>query len=224
MEETRKKYVDVHVEATVGGFLSKRGVRLTLAGIPATPGASEDGQPMATPTPDPRAKDHVMSQLGRPILEIVGKFKESDDLKKPNVRLEFRPTLSPELQQRGASSTDELPEAQLDAIRYPIEDPRWTLDDVVLPPSTRNQLEVVLTLVRNHSLMYDTWNLKKIVRSTASVVSLNFYGPSGTGKTLCAEAVASYLRKQILRVNYSELEQVRRRNEQEYPQGISAGC
>lgn len=37
-------------------------------------------------------------------------------------------------------------------------------------------------------------------------VAINFFGPPGTGKTLSAEAVAKYLGKTIIKVNYSEIE------------------
>jgi SpoVK/Ycf46/Vps4 family AAA+-type ATPase len=79
------------------------------------------------------------------------------------------------------------------------------LDDLVLPETTRRRLEAAINRIRYHDKLYHEWNLKKIDPSGRRV-AINFFGPPGTGKTSCAEAIANYLEKKIIVVNYAEIE------------------
>lgn len=83
--------------------------------------------------------------------------------------------------------------------------PKRTLDDVVLPPPTRRTLDQALAEVRNHTLIFNRWGLGE--RHTAGRgLAFNFAGPPGTGKTICAEAIAHALGLKLLVVNYAEAE------------------
>jgi SpoVK/Ycf46/Vps4 family AAA+-type ATPase len=69
--------------------------------------------------------------------------------------------------------------------------PARTLADVVLPPQTRRTLEHALAQVRNHELIFGRWGLGE--RHTAGRgLAFNFAGAPGTGKTICAEAMAAF--------------------------------
>ncbi|BAZ24929.1 AAA ATPase central domain-containing protein [Kalymmatonema gypsitolerans NIES-4073] len=83
--------------------------------------------------------------------------------------------------------------------------PQRNLDDVILPKITRERIEAALNRIRYHDKLYNEWNLKKIDPSGCRV-ALNFFGQPGTGKTSCAEAIAKLLNKQIITVNYAEIE------------------
>lgn len=83
--------------------------------------------------------------------------------------------------------------------------PRRTFDDVILPPATRRALEVALAQVFQHDLIFKGWGLGER-HTTGLGLALNFAGPSGTGKTICAEAIANSLGRQLLVVRYAELE------------------
>jgi SpoVK/Ycf46/Vps4 family AAA+-type ATPase len=83
--------------------------------------------------------------------------------------------------------------------------PERTLADVVLPPRTRRTLEQALAEVRNHSLIFSRWGLGE--RHTSGLgLAFNFAGPPGTGKTICAEAIAHELGMKLLVVDYAEAE------------------
>jgi SpoVK/Ycf46/Vps4 family AAA+-type ATPase len=84
-------------------------------------------------------------------------------------------------------------------------EPRRTFDDVVLPPSTLRALNHALALVRKHDLIFHQWGLAER-HSTGLGLAFHFAGPPGTGKTICAEALAYALDKRLLVVRYSELE------------------
>lgn len=83
--------------------------------------------------------------------------------------------------------------------------PRRTFDDVVLPPATHRALETALAQVTQHDLIFKGWGLGER-HSTGLGLAFNFAGPPGTGKTICAEAIAQLLGRQLLVVRYAELE------------------
>jgi SpoVK/Ycf46/Vps4 family AAA+-type ATPase len=83
--------------------------------------------------------------------------------------------------------------------------PERTFADVILPPTTRRTLEQALAQVRNHALIFERWGLGER-HATGLGLAFNFAGPPGTGKTICAEAIAHALGKQLLVVNYAAVE------------------
>jgi SpoVK/Ycf46/Vps4 family AAA+-type ATPase len=83
--------------------------------------------------------------------------------------------------------------------------PRRTFEDVILPPATRRTLDAALTHVTQHDLIFKRWGLGER-HSTGLALAFNFAGPPGTGKTICAEAIAHSLGRELLVVRYAELE------------------
>jgi SpoVK/Ycf46/Vps4 family AAA+-type ATPase len=83
--------------------------------------------------------------------------------------------------------------------------PQRTFSDVILPPATRRALDEAIAQVRNHTLIFNRWGLGER-HATGLGLAFNFAGPPGTGKTICAEAIAHSLGMKLLVVNYAELE------------------
>ena len=83
--------------------------------------------------------------------------------------------------------------------------PRRTFQDVILPPATRRALDHALTQIKKHDLIFHQWGLAER-HATGLGLAFNFAGPPGTGKTICAEAIAHALGKKLLVVRYSEVE------------------
>lgn len=83
--------------------------------------------------------------------------------------------------------------------------PRRSFDDVVLPPATRRTLDQALSHVTSHDLIFNRWGLGDR-HPTGLALAFNFAGPSGTGKTICAEAIAHALGRRLLIVRYAEVE------------------
>jgi SpoVK/Ycf46/Vps4 family AAA+-type ATPase len=82
---------------------------------------------------------------------------------------------------------------------------RRTFDDVILPPATRRALDTALAQVTQHDLIFNRWGLGDR-HPTGLALAFNFAGPPGTGKTICAEAIAHSLGRRLLLVRYAELE------------------
>ncbi len=87
---------------------------------------------------------------------------------------------------------------------FPAMAPRFTMDQVVLPKDLRHELEEVVLLIRNRDLIYGKWGFDAIEPEPKFILS--FYGPSGTGKTMCAHALASELGLNIMPLNYADIE------------------
>lgn len=85
------------------------------------------------------------------------------------------------------------------------EVPQRSLNDVVLPNAVREQIYTTLNQIKYKEKLYNEWNLKK-VDPNGSRTALNFFGPPGTGKSFAAEAIAHHLKKNIIKVNYAEIE------------------
>jgi SpoVK/Ycf46/Vps4 family AAA+-type ATPase len=83
--------------------------------------------------------------------------------------------------------------------------PRRTFDDVILPPATRSALDQALVHVTSHDLIFNRWGLGER-HPTGLALAFNFAGPPGTGKTICAEAIAHALGQRLLVVRYAEVE------------------
>jgi SpoVK/Ycf46/Vps4 family AAA+-type ATPase len=83
--------------------------------------------------------------------------------------------------------------------------PTRTLAEVVLPPQTRRTMDQALAEVRNHNLIFTRWGLGER-HASGRGLAFNFAGPPGTGKTICAEAIAYELGRKLLVVDYAEAE------------------
>lgn len=80
--------------------------------------------------------------------------------------------------------------------------PQVSWDDLVLPPSQEQQLRAIVDRYRERGTVHEQWGLP--LYPSPGVVTL-FSGPSGTGKTTSAEAIAGELGVDLFRVDLSAL-------------------
>ncbi|MGX1562763.1 ATP-binding protein [Streptomyces sp. NPDC055506] len=89
---------------------------------------------------------------------------------------------------------------------YQLIRPSAGLDDLVLAEATKNRLLRNVTVLRHRDTLRD-WGFYDIPGYENRLgSSLNFVGPSGTGKSLAAKAVAHELGRPLLVVDYAQLE------------------
>lgn len=82
--------------------------------------------------------------------------------------------------------------------------PKFSLDKVILDDNTRVQINRALALIRNQRLIFDTWGFSEVDPNTKTI--LCFFGAPGTGKTMCAHAIAKALGKNIMIASYASIE------------------
>ena len=85
------------------------------------------------------------------------------------------------------------------------EEPKFSLDEIILPAEVRAQILDVATYSENAHRVFELWGFKRTHKFSRRI-GVNLYGAPGTGKTMAAHAIAKELGKKILIVNYADLE------------------
>jgi SpoVK/Ycf46/Vps4 family AAA+-type ATPase len=86
-----------------------------------------------------------------------------------------------------------------------LRDPKYNLEDVILPENTKKQVELILAEMKYQELIYQEWGMSE-KHKLDKALSINFSGLPGTGKTLTAESLAHSLNLKILDVPYEQIE------------------
>lgn len=84
-------------------------------------------------------------------------------------------------------------------------EPRYTLDQVYLGKEEKKHIITVLNIKKHEDTMYKKWGFEETATRNRAAI-FNFFGAPGTGKSMAAEAIGSYLGKKIYSINYAELE------------------
>ena len=85
------------------------------------------------------------------------------------------------------------------------EEPKYSLDDIILPNNVKEQILDIADYAKNSKIVYEQWGLEK-THKYSKRIGINLYGAPGTGKTMAAHALAKYLGRKILIVNYADIE------------------
>ena len=83
--------------------------------------------------------------------------------------------------------------------------PKYSLEDLILDEPTYEALLDAACLHKHQDKLMNLWGLNERFADKASL-TINLYGESGTGKTMAAHALANELGKEILFVDYAEIE------------------
>ncbi len=85
------------------------------------------------------------------------------------------------------------------------EEPKFLLDEIILPDEVKNQILDVATYAENSHRVFELWGFKRTHKFSRRI-GVNLYGAPGTGKTMAAHAIAKELGRKILIVNYADIE------------------
>lgn len=88
--------------------------------------------------------------------------------------------------------------------QYISSEPKFNFERLILSDICKNNIIDALNIFKFKNTVFGDWGLYEIQPHPVS--ALNFFGPSGTGKSMAAECVAQYLGKKILKVSYADVE------------------
>jgi len=83
-------------------------------------------------------------------------------------------------------------------------DPGATWEDIVLPAETMRELRTVAAHVTHQGRIYAEWSFEERFSRGGGVVAL-FSGPSGTGKTMAAEIIATETGMELYKIDLSSV-------------------
>lgn len=83
--------------------------------------------------------------------------------------------------------------------------PKFTFDQVILNEKTLIEVYDTLAIKDKSDLVFEEWGLSTTHKHSKKV-GINLYGPPGTGKTMVAHAIANHLDRQLIVVNYADIE------------------
>lgn len=139
------------------------------------------------------------------ILNVVSKLMQDANLESVSITVSTSP---PVVDSENDGQLQELPNDELSihkrALSYQAHDPYFTFDLLVLPDVVIKNIFTAVSLIELEEKVFGEWNLRSIEPFPRT--ALNFHGPSGTGKTLAAHAVAAKLKKRILTTSYAQIE------------------
>lgn len=83
-------------------------------------------------------------------------------------------------------------------------EPLYSFERVIISNEIKEKITEAIGILECENKVFNEWGLYEIQPHPST--ALSFYGPSGTGKTMAAEAIAKKLGKRILRVSYADVE------------------
>ena len=141
-------------------------------------------------------KDSLQIKMSPPY-DVQAFISKVRNLNKPNLKAEESTDTSRQ------SENNEFDYEQKSKQYVPVE-PMYSFDRVILPKEVLEKIEEAIGVLQCENKVFKEWGLYEIQPHPST--SLSFYGPSGTGKTMAAEAIANKLGKKILKVSYADVE------------------
>lgn len=88
---------------------------------------------------------------------------------------------------------------------FSLQKPKYRMDEVILDEKQNQNIQLAIGFYKYRERLMEEWNMKVRYPGNRGLC-INLYGESGTGKTMTAHAIADSLGKELLIVNYAEIE------------------
>lgn len=82
---------------------------------------------------------------------------------------------------------------------------KYSFEEVVLNEHEKERVLDSLCYNEHHELVFNNWGLSS-THKMSKKFGINLYGPPGTGKTMIAHAIANHLNRNLIQIDYSEIE------------------
>ena len=86
-----------------------------------------------------------------------------------------------------------------------LSDPKFKLSDLIISSTLYDELQTIIKAQECWKKVFEEWNLGSVLKQRKNLF-VNLYGAPGTGKTMAAHAIADSLKKQLICVNYADIE------------------
>ena len=83
--------------------------------------------------------------------------------------------------------------------------PKYSFEEVILNEYEKERVLDSLCYNEHHELVFNNWGLNN-THKMSKKFGINLYGPPGTGKTMIAHAIANHLNRNLIQIDYSEIE------------------
>lgn len=98
-----------------------------------------------------------------------------------------------------------VPQKNQSKINFNSSYPKYDMKDLIIEEKTKDEIQTVVNSKKNWDKVFIEWGLGRTLKQNSSLF-VNLYGEPGTGKTMCAHAIAKELDKKIICVNYADIE------------------
>lgn len=105
----------------------------------------------------------------------------------------------------GLSGSFNTKQTEKQETTFSVSKPLYALSDLIIDDKTLDELVTVIKAKEYWNRVFYEWNLASVMKQRKNLF-INLYGEPGTGKTMAAHAIANELRKEMICVNYADIE------------------